>query len=315
MSFDKFKKRSSSVSALSDKLDKMSKPQTDDERDILWNPAKSRDKTGNAECLIRFLPPPEGEEDEVVKVYSHSFKGEGGWYIQKSRTTFGEDDPMGEYNSERWETGIKEYQDQISSRTAGQNARRRNMNFYSNVYVIDDPENPENNGKVFLLKYGPQIMEVINEATSENIDPFHPFEGATLKLKIVSKKGKNGKIGPANYEKSRWMEKGPWLDDEEEMARIWKEEFHSLQDLVTDSKYYKSYEQLEKIMIRALGPEYKEFKSGTSKPKVKETDTDDIDVDFDEPKNQNVVDDDDDDLDWLNKANEDDDDLDDEIPF
>ena len=113
--------------------------------DRLWKPEV--DKAGNGYAVIRFLPAPDGEDLPWAKIYSHAFQGPGGWFIENSRTTFGEKDPVSEYNSRLWNSGIQANKDMVSQKT------KRKKNFVSNILVISDPAAPENEGKVFLFKY------------------------------------------------------------------------------------------------------------------------------------------------------------------
>ena len=60
-----------------------------------------------------------------------------------------------------------------------------------NVYVIDDPTNPDNNGKVKMLRYGKQLHKIITEAIEgEDAEEFGPrvfdlgAEGVNFKIKV-----------------------------------------------------------------------------------------------------------------------------------
>ena len=124
--------------------------------DRLWK--LEVDKSGNGYAVIRFLPAPNGEDLPFVKLYSHAFQGPGGWYIENSLTTLGSKDPVSEYNSQLWNNGTD----------AGKDAARkqkRKLTYISNIYVVKDPANPENEGKVFLYKYGKKIFDKLTAAT------------------------------------------------------------------------------------------------------------------------------------------------------
>ena len=146
MSFAKLKKQSKTGS-LTDKLIKQVEKLNDkgsnvDER--IWKPVV--DKSGNGYAIIRFLPESEGSELPWARVYTHAFQGPGGWYIENSLTTLGQKDPVSEHNSELWNSG-SDANKEIARK------QKRRLSYYSNIYVVSDPANPENEGKVFLYKY------------------------------------------------------------------------------------------------------------------------------------------------------------------
>ena len=146
------------------------------------------DKSGNGYAVIRFLPAPNGEDLPFVKLYSHAFQGPGGWYIENSLTTLGQKDPVSELNSELWNNGTD----------AGKELARkqkRKLTYVSNIYVVKDPANPANEGKVFLFKYGKKIFDKLTAAMQpefedeEAIDPFDFWQGANFKLKAKNVAG------------------------------------------------------------------------------------------------------------------------------
>ena len=244
MSFSDLKKQSS-LGSLTQKLvkevEKMSATSGGaDER--LWKP--EMDKTGNGFAVIRFLPAPDGEELPWAKMYSHAFQGPGGWYIENSLTTIGGKDPLGEYNRELWNTGTEANKETVRK-------QKRKLSYYSNIYVVKDPTNPGNEGKVFLFKYGKKIFDKVMEAMQPEfedetpINPFDFWQGANFKLKIVKKDGY------WNYDKSEFDRQGPLLDDDDAMEAIWKKEY-SLAAVVAPDQF-KSYEDLERRMKSVLG--------------------------------------------------------------
>jgi hypothetical protein len=244
MSFANLKKQSS-LGSLTQKLvkevEKMSTTSGGaDER--LWKP--EMDKTGNGFAVIRFLPAPEGEELPWAKMYSHAFQGPGGWYIENSLTTIGGKDPLGEYNRELWNTGTEANKETVRK-------QKRKLSYYSNIYVVKDPTNPQNEGKVFLFKYGKKIFDKIMEAMQPEfedetpINPFDFWQGANFKLKIVKKDGY------WNYDKSEFDRLAPLLDDDDAMEAIWKKEY-SLAAVVAPDQF-KSYEDLERRLKMVLG--------------------------------------------------------------
>ncbi len=244
MSFSDLKKQSS-LGSLTQKLVKeMEKMNTSsggsDER--LWKP--EMDKTGNGYAVIRFLPAPEGEDLPWVKMYSHGFQGPGGWYIENSLTTIGQKDPVSEYNRELWNSGNEKDKEVVRK-------QKRKLSYYSNIYVLKDPANPGNEGKVFLFKYGKKIFDKIMAAMQPEfedetpINPFDFWQGANFKLKIRKVDGY------WNYDKSEFDRPGPLLEDDDAMEAIWKKEY-SLNELIAPSEF-KTYEELEKRLKYVLG--------------------------------------------------------------
>ena len=211
-----------------------------DER--LWKP--EMDKTGNGFAVIRFLPAPEGEELPWAKMYSHAFQGSGGWYIENSLTTIGQKDPLGEHNRELWNSGIEYNKETVRK-------QKRKLSYYSNIYVVKDPVNPHNEGKVFLFKYGKKIFDKIMEAMQpefEDESPINPFDfwqGANFKIKIVKKDGY------WNYDKSEFGSVEPLLNDDDALEALWKKEYSLT--AITAPDQFKTYEELERRMNSVLG--------------------------------------------------------------
>src|SRR5210317_417190 len=138
--------------------------------DRLWKP--SVDKAGNGYAVIRFLPEPKGEDLPWVRTFNHGFQGVGGWYIENSLTTLGESDPVSDYNSMLWNRGDDAGKEQARK-------QKRRLSYISNIYVVKDPTNPHNEGKVFLYRYGKKIWDKLNEAMNpafEDETPVNPFD-------------------------------------------------------------------------------------------------------------------------------------------
>ena len=210
--------------------------------DRLWK--LEVDKSGNGYAVIRFLPAPDGEDLPFVKLYSHAFQGPGGWYIENSLTTLGQKDPVSEYNSQLWNNGTD----------AGKDAARkqkRKLTYISNIYVVKDPANPENEGKVFLYKYGKKIFDKLTAAMQpefedeEAIDPFDFWQGANFKLKAKNV------AGYRNYDSSEFTAVTPLLDDDDALESVWKKE-NSLKEFI-DTDQFKSYDDLKKRLEYVLG--------------------------------------------------------------
>ena len=251
MSFASLKKASSTgntFARLTKEIEKLNQPTQGntgaDER--LWKP--ELDKSGNGYAVIRFLPAPDGEDLPFAKVWSHAFKGPGGqWYIENSLTTLGKQDPVSEYNTELWNAA-----GEGSSERAQARAQKRKLSYYSNIYVVSDPAHPENEGKVFLYKYGKKIFDKLVEAMQPAfadetpIDPFNFWKGADFKLKIRKVDGY------WNYDKSEFAPPNTLGDyDDARLEQIWKEGY-SLAEF-ENPKNFKSYDQLKARLSLVLG--------------------------------------------------------------
>ena len=248
MSFETLKKnRKAAFNNLLDRA-KAAEGKQNYKDDRYWKPTP--DKSGSGQAIIRFLPPPDGEEVEWVQYYDHGFKGPSGrWYIEKSLTSIGEPDPVGEMNSKIWSeaerTGDESKKNLVRS-------RKRRRHFVSNIYVVSDPAAPENNGKVFLYRYGKRIFDKIKQAMEPEFDdetPINPFdfwEGANFKLRFRVVDGQR------NYDLSTFTETSPLLDGDEEKLKEVYESLHSLTEIV-DRSQFKSYDELRKHLMRVLG--------------------------------------------------------------
>ena len=242
MSFSTLKKRSgSSLENLVKEAEKLNKQGPGaDER--FWKP--ELDKSGNGYAVIRFLPAPDGEELPWAKVYSHAFQGSGGWYIENSLTTVNKKDPVGEVNRKLWNSGLDSDKD-IARK------QKRKLSYYTNIQVVRDPAHPENEGKVFLYKFGKKIYDKITAAMQPEfedetpINPFDLWEGANFKLKICKV------AGFWNYDKSEFDSVSALDTDDSKLEAIWKEE-HSL-TAFTNEDQFKTYEELQTRLNEVLG--------------------------------------------------------------
>jgi len=245
MSFDQLKKNSSLgnlTSKLVKEVEKMNSGSSGSADDRYWKP--EMDKSGTGYAVIRFLPAVDGEDLPWVKLFSHAFQGPGGWFIENSLTTIGGKDPVSELNRELWNSGNDK--DKETVRT-----QKRKLSFYSNIYVVKDPANPQNEGKVFLYKFGKKIFDKIMDVMQPEFDdetPINPFDfwsGANFKLKLQKKDGY------WNYDKSEFDTPSALLDDDEALEAIWKKQY-SLAALVAPDQF-KTYEELKKRLDYVLG--------------------------------------------------------------
>ena len=242
-SFSQLKRSgSSNLDVLTKELNKLQgNQQQSNKDDRFWQPEV--DKVGNGYAVIRFLPAPQGEDVPFVRIWDHAFQGPGGWYIEKSLTTLGEKDPVSEYNSQLWNSGVDANKDLVRK-------QKRRLYFVSNIYVVSDPSNPDNEGKVFLYRYGKKIFDKLNEAMNPAfqdetpVNPFDFWEGADFKLKIRKVEGYR------NYDKSEFSAQTALLQDDDKLEEIWKTQY-SLQEFVNRDQF-KSYDELKARLEKAL---------------------------------------------------------------
>ena len=230
-------KKTNSLDKLLNAVETENKPQEKksyvDER--LWKPVL--DKTGNGYAVIRFLPAVDGEDLPWAKVWNHAFQGPTGqWYIENSLTTLGNNDPVSELNSAYWNSGV-ESDKEIARR------QKRKLQYFSNIYVVSDPKNPENEGKVFLFRFGKKIfdkcMETMQPAFEDEtpVNPFDFWEGANFKLKIRKVDGY------WNYDKSEFEAPSPLFDNDDAIEEVWKQQY-ALNEFTAPTNF-KSYDELK----------------------------------------------------------------------
>ena len=245
MSFSDLKKQSK-LGSLTEKLvkevEKMNNSSSSSADDRLWK--LECDKANNGYAVIRFLPAPDGEDIPFVKLYSHAFQGTGGWLIDSCLTTLNQKCPVCEHNSALWNSGIDSNKEVVRK-------QKRKLTYVSNIYVVKDPANPENEGKVMLYKYGKKIFDKITAAMQPEfedespIDPFDFWQGANFKLKAKNV------AGYRNYDSSEFTTPGPLLDDDDAMEALWKKEY-SLSEFIAPDQF-KSYDELKKRLDSVLG--------------------------------------------------------------
>ena len=233
MSFASLKK--SSYTDLLSKAENLNKTEVRGADERLWKPEV--DKAGNGYAVIRFLPAPDGEDLPWAQVWSHAFQGPGGWYIENSLTTLGKKDPVSDLNRTLWNSG-----NDADKETARK--QKRKLSYYSNIYVVQDPANPQNEGRVFLYKFGKKIFDKLTEAMQPAfadetpINPFDFWQGADFKVKIRKVEGY------WNYDKSEFAEPSTLKGfDDSELELIWKQQY-SLTDFTAPDKF-KTFEELE----------------------------------------------------------------------
>ena len=238
------KRRTTDLEKLQSEIEKINKPQTNFSRDDdrFWK--AELDKSGSGYAVIRFLPALDDDKTAFVRVFNHGFQGPGGWYIENSLTTIGQKDPLSEYNSVLWNSGI-EANKEIARK------QKRRLTYFSNIYVVEDKANPQNEGKVFLFRFGKKIFDKISSMSNPEfedeteVDVFNLWDGANFKLKIRKVDGFS------NYDKSEFMTSAPLSEDESEMERVFGEQ-HDLEEFI-DQKSFKTYDELKTRLDTVLG--------------------------------------------------------------
>ena len=236
---------SASFQKLQQEVDKMKKfNKTADDR--FWQPTV--DKEGNGSAVIRFMPAGEGEEVPFVRMFTHGFKGPTGkWYIENSRTTIGESGPVSDLNSKLWNSTDND--DSVARKMA--RLQKRRLSYISNIYVIKDSGNPENEGKVFLYRYGVKIWEKVNAALHPKfeddvaVNPFDMWKGANFRLRICKV------AGYRNYDESVFSPVSALNDDESVMEKAWSKCYPLLPIVAADK--FKSYDSLQKKLFEVIG--------------------------------------------------------------
>jgi len=239
------KNAQSAIDKLSKEMSKVSEKKNYDD-DRFWT--LERDKAGNGYAVIRFLPPVEGEDIPWVRLFSHGFQGKGGWLIDNCPTTIGKKCPICEANNELWNSGLE-------SNKGIARDRKRKLSYIANILVVNDPTNRDNEGKVFLFKFGKKIFDKLQDAMNPTddepkINPFDFWQGANFKLKAAMVDGY------VSYEKSAFQPASELFDgNDKQLETLWKMQY-PLQAFV-GADQFKSYEELKGRMDQVL-------KGGTS---------------------------------------------------
>lgn len=247
MSFSNLKNNRTDVSKLASAAAEMSgtkKTENKYEDTRFWKP--SVDEAGNGYAVIRFLPAAEGQELPWVRYFDHFFKGKTGqWYVEKSLTTLNDKDPVSEYNSRLWNSGVESDKDIAR-------AQKRRLHYVSNVLVLSDPANPANEGKVFLYDFGKKIFDKVMDKMQpefpgeEPINPFDFWTGADFQLKI------RNVAGYRNYDKSEFKPQSALFDADETKLEATYNSLYDTSEFV-DPKTFKTYDELKSRLDVVLG--------------------------------------------------------------
>ena len=210
------------------------------ENDYFYYP--NRDAAGNASAVIRFLPAASDDVVPFIKMFSHGFQGPGGkWLIDNCPTTLEQECPVCTSNSALWNTGLE------SDKTIAR-ARKRRVSYVARVVVVEDKKSPDNEGQVFMFKFGQRIFDKIADALQPEFDDDKPCnifdlaEGANFKLKIRKVDGQT------NYDKSEF-------DSPSECGIKVEKQYTEANDpqKFIDPKNYKSAADLQKRLDFVLG--------------------------------------------------------------
>jgi len=277
MKFSDFKKKQSELTSAIEKMAASpAKKNYEDER--FWSFTK--DSAGNANATIRFLPQQDLSKSPIVLTFRHGFQSAGRWFIEDCPHTVGEKCPVCEQSTAIWN------EDEDTARKYW-----RAKTYIANILVVDDEANPENNGKVFLWKFGKQLYDIILETLApededeEGVNVFDFDEGLNFKLKVVQKSGYN------NYQKSKFVMSKTAIDED-----IQEQVFNSIHDLdeFLDKDKFKTYDEMLQKFTSVIGAKpvapIQETKPAKTPDPVKSEpvedevpweDNDDDDVDFD----------------------------------
>ena len=277
MSFANLKRESGNLDKLTKAIEALNTTsEGSSSKENFWKP--EIDKAGNGYAVIRFLPAPPAEEDGLpwVKLFNHGFQGPGGWLIDNCLTTKNEKCPVCEHNSTLWNSGI-EANKEVARK------QKRKLSYIANIYIVEDSKHPENEGKVFLFKFGKKIFDKISEAMNPQfedekaVNPFDLWKGANFKLKIRKVEGYQ------NYDKSEFETAAPLLDNDDELEKVWKTEY-SLKEYLSDGEF-KSYDELKDRLTKVLGEAKPKTtveqarsapKAPVAEPDLSETEDDDL---------------------------------------
>jgi hypothetical protein len=236
------------------------------------------DSAGNGSAILRFLPQPDLNQLPHVTTYSYYFTHPvtGKVYSELAARTFGgREDPMAEYINWLWKNGHED--------VAKEQKLKQNTSMYANCYIVRDPGNTENEGKVFILKYGTKIQDKIKAqlipeyAEDESYNVFDLFEGKNFRMKIKNL------AGYRNYDDSVFEEKITSVGKTDEETEEIFSHAVDLNAMFVDPSKNKPYDEKLKAMIQVFGadPHFNQWLQATGKTiapsaKTKPTQQDDV---------------------------------------
>lgn len=273
MDFSNLKKqRGSALTALTDKLSSMNKGASNTEKDArIYKPGFDK-KEGKGYAVVRFLPPKAGEP--FVRIFGHAFNYKGNWYIEQSRVTIGESDPVAISNALYWKKGEAEGNEALKNIAR---ARKRTTKYFANVLVIKDTVNPENNGKVMIYEFGAQVFKILEKAAKpefeddEPLDAFDMWTGADFKIKMVGKEIPDSRSGKKTivptYEDSEFAKSSELFEGDDEKK---EEVFNQTTDLSEFIKV-KTFDELAARFKKVTGEAHDALENGDPAESIIET--------------------------------------------
>ena len=209
-----------------------------------------KNKDGSGEAIICFIP------DQNQKIFKKVFKfnisnfvsGKKRFTNYFSPTTIGLPDPVQERWQKLWNDGLKDEAKKFS----------RTIRYITNIKVIRDPLNPENNGKIFLyemsqslkekIKHAVELSEMDKQLNRPRKEIFNPTKGWLMKL--TCKKAVNGFT---TYDDSEFFNVSP---DDPRMADLipYKDAQSAIDDINANAhpldwfdkaENYKTYDELK----------------------------------------------------------------------
>lgn len=224
---------------------------------IYWK--LTTDDALNGQAVIRFLPQQDLDQPAWVDVYTYYFKNKRtqAFYNDQASRTYGKGipDPVSEYNTWLWNLSDS---DEVSPAEKERlqdscKSRAQKHQYYANILVIKDSANPENEGKVFVFRFGKKIYDKIHGQMFPKFEddtpcvPFDMFEGKNFRL--ISKKVNDY----VNYDDSSFTPTTSAVADTDEEIEEILSKCHDLTALVKDPAKVTTYEKKLENLKRVIG--------------------------------------------------------------
>jgi len=203
----------------------------------------TKDIDGNGAALIRFLPDSEkGIIQKLFKINTTIVKNDKKRFVSEfSPSTIGQPCPFQEKWQDLWNSGDKD----------GAKIYGRGIRYVTNIKVLKDPVNPDNEGKIFMYEMSGVMKDKIQNAlepSEQDIslgalpkELFNPLRGNSFRL--VAKRGANNQI---NYDSSEVVNEVTSIyDTVEDALEDIKNNSYLLSDLLNPESFM-SYEELQK---------------------------------------------------------------------
>jgi hypothetical protein len=245
MDFKKFKQQRKEAAAKVASNLSAKKPSYIDDR--FWDVTK--DKMGNGEAIIRFLPQKDIDALYYLTRRVHGFDVNGTWFIENCPTTLNHDCPVCDYAKTLWEKYKKNKTDENKAIASKFSSSPQSI---VNIMVVNDPAKPDNNGKVFLYKIGMKVTTKILDKIApkseldEPINVFDLWEGRNFKLCVKRVGGFN------NYDSSEFRaESTPVAKTDDAIEEI----YNQIRDLngFLEEKEFKTFDEIETKFNKIMG--------------------------------------------------------------